>query len=252
LARRTRTCGRLAAGSGLGEGTSLAAARGEAASADNPRIDTGLLIVADDWGYSERYNEGILEAARAGAIDGAGAMVLREACEADPLLESGVEIGLHLEVPDEPDAGEVARQLACFEEIFGRSPAYIDGHHHRHAVPAIELAVAAAALRLDARVRAVDEDQRIRLRAAGARCADRLIGRISEEEDAMPAELDRYVSEGEALPGVTEWMVHPGRRDPPAGSSFDAAREQDLALVLELQATEVLAPLREAARLGLR
>ena len=52
--------------------------------------------------------------------------------------------------------------------------------------------------------------------------------------------------------GITEWMVHPGRRDPASGSSLDAAREEDLMLLLELQATEVLAPLREAGRLRLR
>ena len=212
----------------------------------------GLLIVADDWGYSQRYNEGILEAARAGAIDAAGAMVLRDACEADSLLETGVEVGLHLEVPGDPDAAEVTRQLARFEEIFGRPPAYIDGHHHRHAIPAIEFAVAAAALRLGVRVRAVDADQRMRLRAARVVCADRLIGRISEDEDALPEELGRYVRAREEPPGLTEWMVHPGRRDPASGSSMDAAREEDLRLLLELQATEVLAPLREAARLRLR
>jgi predicted glycoside hydrolase/deacetylase ChbG (UPF0249 family) len=211
----------------------------------------GLLIVADDWGYSRRYNEGILEAARAGAIDGAGAMVLRDACEAEALLETGVEVGLHLEVGEDADAGEVMRQLERFEEIFGRPPAYIDGHHHRHCIPVIELAVAAAALRLGARVRAVEDAQRGRLRAAGVACADRLVGRIAEDEAALPTELAGYIEAGEFPPGITEWMVHPGRRDPGSGSSLDAAREEDLALLLGLQATEVLAPLREAGRLRL-
>jgi len=210
-----------------------------------------LLIVADDWGYSPRFNEGILQAARAGAIDGAGAMVLRDACEADPLLETGVEVGLHLEVGERADGGEVAHQMERFEKLFGRPPAYIDGHHHRHAVPAVELQVAAVARRLGIRVRAVDAAQRERLRTAGVVCADRLIGRISEEEGALPEELERFVR-GEELPaGVTEWMVHPGRRDPSSGSSLDAARQADLMLLLELQATEVLVPLREGARLRL-
>jgi hypothetical protein len=45
---------------------------------------------------------------------------------------------------------------------------------------------------------------------------------------AEPAELD-------TLPGgVTEWIVHPGHRDPAAGSSYDAGREEDLRLLLEL------------------
>ena len=215
------------------------------------REGAGLLIVADDWGYSDRYNEGILDAARAGAIDGAGAMVLREACEAEPLLESGVEVGLHLEVAKDADGSEVARQLKRFEAIFGRPPAYIDGHHHRHGDPAVEPAVIAAALRLGVRVRAVGTTQRERLRAAGVLCADRLVGRISEDQDALPEELDLYVGGADPPSGLTEWMVHPGRRDPASGSSMDAAREADLKLLGELQATEVLAPLREAGRLRL-
>ena len=211
-----------------------------------------LLIVADDWGYSHRYDEGILQAAREGAIDGAGAMVLRGACEAGPLLETGVEVGLHLEIGEGEGEGEVLRQIERFEAIFGRQPAYIDGHHHRHAMPEIEPDVIAAALRLGIRVRAIDDAQRDRLRAAGVPCAERLIGRILETEGALPLELDRYMR-GEGPPdGLTEWMVHPGRCDPSAGSSLDSAREADLMLLLELQATGVLVPLREAGRLRLR
>jgi predicted glycoside hydrolase/deacetylase ChbG (UPF0249 family) len=213
---------------------------------------SALLIVADDWGYSHRYNEGILAAARHGAIDGAGAMVLRDACEAGPLLGTGIDVGLHLELADDADGGEVARQLERFGEIFGRPPAYIDGHHHRHADAEIEPDVAAAARRLGVRVRAFDAAQRERLRAAGVLCAERLVGRLSERGDALPEELRRYLSGEDPPAGLTEWMVHPGRRDPSAGSSFDAAREEDLSLLLELQATEVLASLREAGRLRLR
>jgi predicted glycoside hydrolase/deacetylase ChbG (UPF0249 family) len=239
--------------SGALDAISCAADRAAICNAHNHRISSSLLIVADDWGYSPRYNEGILQVAQAGAIDAVGAMVLRDACVAEPLLETGVEVGLHLEVPEDPDAAEVARQLTRFEEIFGRPPAYIDGHHHRHAIPVIEFAVAAVALRINARVRAIDGEQRQRLCSAGVACADRLIGRISEEEDALPKELGSYVWDGEFPPGLTEWMVHPGRRDPASGSSLDRAREEDLMLLLELQATEVLAPLREEAgrlRLG--
>ena len=179
-------------------------------------------------------------------------MVLRDACEAEALLETGVEVGLHLEIGEGAGVGGVASQLQRFEAIFGRPPAYIDGHHHRHGVPEIEFAVAAAALRLGVRVRAIDSAQRERLRNAGVVCADRLVGRISEDEEALPKEIERFIAGEEMPPGLTEWMVHPGRRDPASGSSMDAAREEDLALLLELQATEVLVPLREAGRLRLR
>jgi predicted glycoside hydrolase/deacetylase ChbG (UPF0249 family) len=98
---------------------------------DPPR----LLITADDYGYSRRVNDGILVAARAGAIDAVSAMVGREDCEPEPLLSSGVRIGLHLEpaAEDEAPEGAVERQTESFERLFGRPPGHLDGHHHCHA-----------------------------------------------------------------------------------------------------------------------
>ena len=40
-----------------------------------------LTIVADDFGLSPEYDRGMLEAARAGAIDGCGVMIRRTAGE---------------------------------------------------------------------------------------------------------------------------------------------------------------------------
>ncbi len=67
--------------------------------AATPERPGRLIVTADDWGYCERYNAGIEQAARAGAIDAVSAMVLRPDC--DPAIAaSGVEVGLHLELPD--------------------------------------------------------------------------------------------------------------------------------------------------------
>ena len=56
-----------------------------------------LVITADDYGYWPSYNRGILDAIGMGAVDCVSAMVEREHCEPEPLLETGVEIGLHIE-----------------------------------------------------------------------------------------------------------------------------------------------------------
>ena len=75
-------------------------------------------------------------------------------------------------------------------------------------------------------------------RASSACCgesvatSDRLVGRAGNAEPPLPEEI-AGARWGDAR-GVTEWMVHPGRRDPQAASSFDAAREQDLELVVDL------------------
>jgi predicted glycoside hydrolase/deacetylase ChbG (UPF0249 family) len=225
--------------------------------------DALLIVTADDYGYRRPYDEGILEAARAGAVDAVSAMVGRR-CEPRPLLETGVEIGLHLELPGisaeergaraggherERARRELILQLERFQELFGRPPAHIDGHHHCHAAAGLASVLARVASERGLPVRSVSPSHRRLLRCLGIPTPDRLIGRLDASEPALPALLER----AEGLPaGVTEWMVHPGRRDPDSGSSYDAAREEDLNLVLSLRRR--LGPLRttHAAALGRR
>jgi predicted glycoside hydrolase/deacetylase ChbG (UPF0249 family) len=195
-----------------------------------------LVVTADDYGYSLRYNEGILRAAAAGGIDAASAMVLRGVCAPEPLLESGVEVGLHIERPtdvdDEIAATEPRRQLGLFANIFRRPPAYLDGHHHCHASEGMAAEVEAIALELGIRVRSVSGEHRDRLRELGIETPEHLIGRYEESRPPVPAEVEAVAGSREPPPGLTEWMTHPGLSDPDAGSSFDGGREDDLAVAL--------------------
>ena len=187
-----------------------------------------LIVAADDYGYTPGYNRGILEAAAAGAIDCASAMVRRRWCEPEPLLATGIEVGLHLDAP----GNDLREQLDSFERLFGRPPAFLDGHHHCHARAERAERVARVAAERRLPVRSVDERHRALLRRLGVPTPDRLVGRLEPFEPAIPALLDGDA----ALPdGVTEWMVHPGHRDRRAGSSYDAAREEDLRVVLRLR-----------------
>jgi len=118
----------------------------------------------------------------------------------------------------------------------GRPPAYLDGHRHCHAHSGLATPVSREAARLGLPVRSIDADHRRILRRDGVATPDRLIGRYSEEpEGALPVELRPVVEgEGELPRGITEWMVHPGHRDPRSGSGYDQAREEDLDLLLSL------------------
>jgi predicted glycoside hydrolase/deacetylase ChbG (UPF0249 family) len=191
--------------------------------------DAVLIITADDYGYAPGYNRGILEAADARAVDAVSAMVARRWCDPAPLIATGVEVGLHLELPG-PD---LEAQLARFEELFGRPPDYLDGHHHCHARPEVTDDVARTAAERALPVRSVDSGHRQRLRVAGVITQDLLIGRLRPSSPALPTPL---APDGVLPSGVTEWMVHPGYSDPEAGSSYDAAREEDLDLVLGISA----------------
>jgi predicted glycoside hydrolase/deacetylase ChbG (UPF0249 family) len=219
-----------------------------------------LIITADDYGYSPRYDEGIVEAAGARAVDSVSAMVTRERLDADTLLETGVEVGLHLELPSELTDGARAGarqrdaalralrdQLGEFESVFGRPAAYIDGHLHCQAHAGLATAVAREARARELSVRSADPDHRRILRREGVSTPDRLIGRYSEEPDgALPVELRPVVEgEGELPRGITEWMVHPGHPDPKSGSGYDQARREDLDLLLSL----CLLPALSSARL---
>lgn len=189
-----------------------------------------LLIVADDYGYAPAYDAGIVEAARAGALDGAGAMVTR-APDPGALLATGIEVGLHLEL----GRASLEDQLARFRTLFGRPPAYLDGHHHCHAEAGRRaLSVARLGARLRIPVRSVSARHRRLLRCLGAPTADRLVGRLSQDAPPVPEPLERWLATGEGPEGVTEWMVHPGVPDAATGSGYDRGRGEDLALLLEL------------------
>ncbi len=220
----------------------LDSSRRRIAPRHNEVVGASLIVTADDYGYRPAYDRGVLEAARAGAVDSVSAIV-GEGCAAGPLLETGVEIGLHLDFsrPGEDPRANVERQLAAFEQLFRCPPAYLDAHHHAHAAPderARALAGLASALGMP--VRSVSTEHRTLLRACGVATPDRLIGRLDETEPLPPAEI-KAARAGERLPpGVTEWMAHPGHTDPGAGSAYDAGREQDLRLLLELAGDSVL------------
>jgi len=189
-----------------------------------------LIVTADDYGYAAAYNRGILDAVRARAVDAVSAMVGRESCRPEPLVETGVEIGLHLELTATAPA-ELHDQMERFGRLFGRPPAFLDGHRHCHARNGVASDVAALAAAWGIPVRSVSAPHRRLLHDAGVATPDRLIGRLDPSEPALPPSL----AHGPTLPaGVTEWMVHPGYADPESGSSYDKAREEDLNLLLRV------------------
>jgi predicted glycoside hydrolase/deacetylase ChbG (UPF0249 family) len=187
-----------------------------------------LRITADDYGYAAPYDEGILAAARAGAVDSVSVMALRDP-DPRPLLATEISVGLHLEPVE---VASIEDQWRRFESLFGGPPAHIDGHKHCHAAPGgPALAVARLARERGVAVRSVNARHRRLLRREGVATADRLVGRLSEGEPALPQEIVAWL-DGRPPEGATEWMVHPGFAG--GGSSFDRGREQDLELLLAL------------------
>ncbi|HZA59854.1 MAG TPA: ChbG/HpnK family deacetylase [Solirubrobacterales bacterium] len=198
-----------------------------------------LIITADDYGYWPSYNEGILAAVEAGAVDSVSVMVEGAHCDPKPLLESGVEVGLHIDFEGRWGArsGAPARtslrvQLDRFVDLFHRWPSYMDGHKHCHARPELATPVLQLAEQIKIPVRSVSRDHRQWLRERGVDTQDLLLGRMRSNEPAEPAEL-------RDLPvGVTEWMTHPGYPDAESGSEYDLARREDLDELLRVRVRE--------------
>lgn len=188
-----------------------------------------LIVTADDYGYWPSYNQGILEAVEAGAVDSVSAMVDREHCDPEPLLDAGIEIGLHIEFEARwgarsaaPARSSLRVQLDRFVDLFHRWPAFLDGHHHCHARPELATPVLIAAQQIGVPVRSVSPDHRQWLQERHIPTPDAVIGRMRSSDEAEPQELRNL------NPGVTEWVVHPGHPDPESGSEYDLARQEDL------------------------
>jgi hypothetical protein len=103
-------------------------------------------VNADDLGFTEGVNRGILEAHERGIVTSASLMVERpgtahavELAHGAPRLSVGLHAALDerrsLLVPPEQCARELGRQLARFRELMRREPTHVDSHHHVHCDP---------------------------------------------------------------------------------------------------------------------
>ena len=126
-----------------------------------------LIVNADDLGYTEAVNRGILEAHEHGIVTSASLMVDRPGAQDGVARARGttLSVGLHAvldRVPAEDAAAERERQLARFEELVGERPTHVDSHHHTHREDAYRETFAAFAERegLKARDLAVRHEPR--------------------------------------------------------------------------------------------
>jgi predicted glycoside hydrolase/deacetylase ChbG (UPF0249 family) len=115
-----------------------------------------LIVNADDLGFTDGVNRGILEAHERGIVTSASLMVDRpgtanavELANGAPRLSVGLHVVLEergeLLVPPEQCARELERQLDRFCELVRREPTHVDSHHHVHRDPRVTAAFIAFA-----------------------------------------------------------------------------------------------------------
>ncbi len=137
-----------------------------------------VILCADDFALAPGVSRAIADLIARGRLSATGCMTVspfwREHARLLRGLEEKADIGLHLTLTDHAPLGsmprlapqgrlpsngrlilaalagrldrseiasEVERQIDAFEEVFGRPPAFIDGHHHAHQLPVIHDAV---------------------------------------------------------------------------------------------------------------
>src|SRR5829696_256827 len=179
-----------------------------------------LIVNADDFGYTDGVNRGILDAHDEGIVTSASLMVERLAAAeaaAQARERPGFRVGLHVELRSwrtsrfprrgsARSAGDLQRQLDRFRRLVGREPSHLDSHQHRHIVELVRPAFEEAATELGIPLRRLDR----RIRFCGDFSGHDGRGRPEPEAISVDA-LIRLIENLED--GVTELCCHPGYAD---------------------------------------
>ena len=220
-----------------------------------------LIVNADDFGFSEGVNQGILKAHRDGMVTGTTVMVnlplaahIVEAVAQYPRLGVGIHLNITYGKPvlsvsevsslvneqgeflrpgvgaDRVRQAEVAAewraQLALFRS-WGLKPTHLDSHHHVHTWPGLRDLAAQLAAELSIPVRFTDPLTREALVSKGVPVTDFFIGDFYGDRATTGYLLN--ILRG-LTPGVTELMCHPAVVDDQltAKSSYTWPRNTEL------------------------
>lgn len=199
-----------------------------------------LVVTAGDLGLAPEIDDGIMRAVRAGVVSAVGVLVNgRRPTRIRPLAKAGVTLGLELNLTEgspvsrrksvrsliDPDTGllwdsgrsagaadpeaihrEFRAQWRRAEMIF--DPLWVATHHHVALQPPVFEAALALAEEKGVGLRALDDDQRDRVRDAGLWCPDRVEAGFYEEPGiAVPGLL--AILDG-LEQGTTELLCLPG------------------------------------------
>ena len=178
-----------------------------------------LVVNADDLGYTEEVNRGILEAHERGIVTSTSLMVDGPAAEDGVARARGarLSVGLHAVldgVRPEGCEAELDRQLARFEELAGARPTHVDSHHHVHREEGVREVFAAFAEREALRARDLSLVHEPRFYGAPAITVEHLLEILA------------------TLPGDCELGCHPGYADG-LRSRYVEERETELATLTD-------------------
>lgn len=182
-----------------------------------------LIITADDYGMSPQFNRGMLEVARAGLITGISVMIKRKYIRKSELLALNIPLGLHLELGTSSSLREVVSQIERFTKRFGKLPAYLDGHRHKHVSPGNISHVIHAAQQYGLPVRSRLPADRDSLKEGAIATPSHF---ISWHPERLPV-LTGRLHEARSV-AVSELVVHPGYFDRRCPYAYNRERKAEL------------------------
>jgi predicted glycoside hydrolase/deacetylase ChbG (UPF0249 family) len=207
-----------------------------------------VIFNADDFGYSDGINRGIVEAHERGVVTSATLMVNGpRAHEAARIAEEHpkLAVGLHVNFTNEADRLidlespkecriELRRQYEHFLDLLGRKPTHLDSHQHVHRHPMRRLLFEQLA---------DTEGLPLRDRAPvvfkGGFYAQWEYG-VSDPDKVSMGALERILRR-EIDTGIYEMSCHPGYVDPQFEAVYHKDRELELRTLTDARLPELLA-----------
>jgi predicted glycoside hydrolase/deacetylase ChbG (UPF0249 family) len=185
-----------------------------------------LIVNADDFGMSAKFNKGILELVEKGIVTSTTVMIKRKFAESKDLLRHQfVSIGLHLELSLETPEKEIDGQVKKFKKTFGWLPSHLDGHKYYHLLPGNFSKVLRIAKKYNLPVRSTSSADRLMLKKYGVKTPDNFISWHPNRKEKMFRELGRVKR------GTIELLCHPGYFDRKSKSSYNKQREKELRIL---------------------
>lgn len=185
-----------------------------------------LIINADDFGRSEKINQGILKAIDQGVVTSVSVMINQPFVQKEPLINQKVSIGLHVELREEDDTKkDVKAQIEKFEKLFGQLPSHLDGHNHCQAELDRINDFLSVAKQYNLPVRSWKKEDREIIRLAEVKTPREFISWHPTRKEKMMASIKKLPA------GVSEMVVRPGYYDQNSDLRYNRLREDELNII---------------------
>ena len=188
-----------------------------------------LIVNADDFGYSEGVNEGIVQAHLKGVVTSTSLMVYGEAVKHSieilkkcPRLGMGLHFqilkGEEIAIATNPNntLAELDKQTKLFIKLIGKPPDHIDSHHHIHKAP-----------NLFPLVLKYSKKNNIPLRSDRTKLIESFYGKPNVKDISVDAAINILKKLDDE---VSELMCHPGKADQTLEKISSYVKEREIEL----------------------